>query len=210
MLPKDARIRAVYMNGSRTNPNTPKDVYRDYDIVYVVREFDSFTADNRWIDVFGHRFMLQMPEAMRFPSGDGHFTWMMLFSDGNRLDLTLIPIQKLELIGNDSLSIMLLDKDGILPQFSPASNKDYILTPPSKLFYMSCCNNFWWCLQNVAKGIARNELPYAMVMYNNVVREELHDMVSWYIGTLTDFSVSVGKMGKYFKNTYRQRFTNNI
>ena len=35
---KDERIRAVYMNGSRTNPNAPKDLFQDYDIVYVVRE----------------------------------------------------------------------------------------------------------------------------------------------------------------------------
>lgn len=197
---KDSRIRAVYMNGSRTNPNAPKDVYQDYDIVYVVEEFDTFTDDNDWIDVFGERFMLQMPEAMRDPSGNGHFNWMMLFTDGNRLDLTLIPIQKLTLITNDSLSITLLDKDGILPPFSPASDRDYMIAPPSELFYLSCCNNFWWCLQNVAKGIARNEIPYAMLMYHNVVREDLHDMIAWYIGVTTDFRVSSGKMGKYYKD----------
>lgn len=196
---KDPRIRAVYMNGSRTNPNAPKDIYQDYDIVYVVKDFDTFTANNDWIDSFGDRFMLQMPEAMRDPSGGGHFNWMMLFTDGSRLDLTLIPIQKLELIGDDSLSITLLDKDGILPPFAEASDKDYIIKPPSELFFLSCCNNFWWCLQNVAKGIARDELPYAMMMYHNVVREELHDMISWYIGVSTGFRVSEGKMGKYFK-----------
>lgn len=196
---KDSRVRAVYMNGSRTNPNAPKDSYQDYDIVYVVDEFDTFTADHSWIDIFGDRLMLQMPEAMREPSGAGHFNWMMLFTDGNRLDLTLIPIQKLELIANDSLSIALLDKDGILPPFPESSDKDYIVKPPSELFYLSCCNNFWWCLQNVAKGIARTELPYSMMMYHNIVREELHDMISWYIGLTTSFQVSSGKMGKYFK-----------
>lgn len=195
----DPRIRAVYMNGSRTNPNAPKDIYQDYDIVYVVDEFETFTADNSWIDIFGERLILQMPEAMRYPSGEGHFNWMMLFTDGNRLDLTLIPIQKPELIGNDSLTIPLLDKDGILPSFPLSCDKDYLIQPPSELFYLSCCNNFWWCLQNVAKGIARDEFPYAMLMYHNVVREELHDMISWYIGTITDFQVSAGKMGKYFK-----------
>ncbi|MFR1518848.1 MAG: aminoglycoside 6-adenylyltransferase [Clostridia bacterium] len=196
---KDPRVRAVYMNGSRTNPNAPKDVYQDYDIVYVVREFFTFLADNSWIDVFGDRLMLQMPEAMRNPSGRGHFNWMMLFTDGNRLDLTLLPIEKTELIGTDSLTTALLDKDGILPSFPEASDKDYRIAPPPALFYFSCCNNFWWCLQNVAKGIARDEIPYAMGMYHNVVREELHDMISWYIGVRNNFGVSAGKMGKYFK-----------
>lgn len=35
---QDDRIRAVYMNGSRTNKNAPKDLFQDYDIVYVVTE----------------------------------------------------------------------------------------------------------------------------------------------------------------------------
>ncbi len=195
----DPRIRAVYMNGSRTNPHAPKDIYQDYDIVYVVDDFESFTSGNSWIDLFGERLILQMPEAMRYPIGAGHFNWMMLFTDGNRLDLTLIPTNRLDLIGTDSLTIPLLDKDGILPTFPEATDTDYVVKFPSELFYYSCCNNFWWCLQNVAKGIARDELPYAMLMYHNIVREELHSMIEWYIGTTTDFKVSTGKMGKYFK-----------
>lgn len=195
----DPRVRAVFLNGSRANINTPSDRYQDYDIVYVVNDFESFIVDQHWIDLFGKRLMLQMPEIMRNPSGNGHFNWMMLFSDGNRLDLTLIPIQLLASFCNDSLTIPLLDKDGMLPKFPPASDIDYHITPPSELDFMSCCNNFWWCLQNVAKGLARDEIPYALMMYNTVVRKELHDMIDWYIGIKNGFTVSSGKMGKYFK-----------
>lgn len=195
----DERVRAVFMNGSRANPNAPRDKYQDFDIVYVVREFDSFLKDLHWIDRFGERLMLQMPEAMRDPCGDGRFNWMMLFTDGNRLDLTLIPIEKPELIGDDSATVVLLDKDGVLPVFYPASDRDYWVKKPDELFYFSCCNNFWWCMQNVAKGVARGELPYAMMMYHTVVRQDLHDMLEWYIGCRNGFAVSAGKMGKYFR-----------
>ena len=195
----DERVRAVVLNGSRANPIAPRDKYQDFDIIYVVRDVDVFTADHSWIDVFGKRLMLQMPEAMRDPSGKGHFNWMLLLDDGNRIDITLIPIQNMKLVGNDSLHVTLLDKDGILPLFPAASDKDYFVKPPSELFFLSCCNNFWWCLQNVVKGLARDELPYAMMMYHNVVRMELHDMVDWYIGMTNDFSVSAGKMGRYYK-----------
>lgn len=34
----DEQIHAVYMNGSRTNPNADKDIFQDYDIAYVVDE----------------------------------------------------------------------------------------------------------------------------------------------------------------------------
>ena len=43
---EDDRIFAVYMNGSRTNKNAPKDIFQDYDIVYVVGETSFFIEDN--------------------------------------------------------------------------------------------------------------------------------------------------------------------
>ena len=193
------RIRAVYMNGSRANPNSTRDKYMDFDIVYVVKDFETFISDSTWIDIFGERLILQMPEAMRNPDGSGHFNWQMLFTDGNRIDLTLIPYEKQELIQQDSATIVLLDKDSILPNFPPASDNDYLIKPPNKLFYDSCCNNFFWCMQNVAKGLVRNEFPYAIGMYNYIISAELNDMLSWYIGCENNFTVSSGKMGKYFK-----------
>jgi aminoglycoside 6-adenylyltransferase len=36
-------------------------------------------------------------------------------------------------------------------------------------------------------------------MFESVVRVELDEMVSWWIGTRHDFRISTGKMGKYFK-----------
>lgn len=41
----DERIRAVGMNGSRTNPDAPRDIFQDYDIVYFVTDMQPFLAD---------------------------------------------------------------------------------------------------------------------------------------------------------------------
>lgn len=196
----DARIRAVIMNGSRANPNAPRDIFQDYDIVYIVKNLDEFIKGYSYVDIFGPRLMLQMPETMREPMGDGRFTYLTLLADGNRIDLQIIPIEKWKmLVEKDSESILLLDKDGLLPPFPPNSDKDYHINPPTENDYFSCCNNFWWCLQNVAKGIWRDELLFAMDMYHHYVRDELNGMVEWYIGTQYDFAVSAGKKGKYFK-----------
>lgn len=43
----DDRILAVYMSGSRTNPNAKRDIFQDYDIEYVVKETKSFREDNK-------------------------------------------------------------------------------------------------------------------------------------------------------------------
>lgn len=204
----DERIRAVYMNGSRTNPNVPKDKYRDYDVVYVVTETAPFIADNDWICRFGNVAMLQEPDSNDMKGGfynEHHdffrrYAWLMLFNDGNRIDLSIeIKEEAATHFLEDKLTVMLLDKDGFLPIIPEPSDADYHIKKPNDEQYFACCNEFWWCLNNVAKGVARDELPYAMEMLNLVIRPMLNHVMDWYIGINTDFSVSAGKMGKNYK-----------
>ncbi|MFD2629464.1 aminoglycoside 6-adenylyltransferase [Oceanobacillus kapialis] len=201
----DERIRAVYMNGSRTNPNVLKDIFQDYDIVYVVTELAPFIKERAWIADFGKLLMMQEPDKNNFgkeiDSEILHsYGLLMLFTDGNRIDLQLKTKAKmLEEYELDKLTIPLLDKDNILPQISEPTDEDYHLQQPTKEAYDSYTNNFWWCLQNVAKGIWRDELPYAKQMFELTMRDALDVMVSWWIGIQTDFQVSTGKLGKYFK-----------
>ena len=195
----DDRIRAVSMEGSRANPAVPKDRYQDYDITYYVTDIAPFYNKPEWVvERFGEPLIMQMPEAMRWPDGGGHFNYMMIYPDGIRLDLTFQP--KIY-IDNGEPSVTLLDKDGgngFRPALPPPDDAVYHLSPPSPLHYYSCCNNFWWCLNNVAKGIARDELPYVMALLNEV-RSELHYMINWHIGVQHGFGLSTGKDGKYFK-----------
>lgn len=184
----DKRIRAVYMNGSRTNPNAPKDIFQDYDIVYVVTEIASFIKNKKWLHQFGDLLMMQEPDRNDQSRGsemifDRSYGFLMLFSDGNRIDLHIQTNEvMLEEYTNDKLTVSLLDKDNCLPPISPATDVDYYVHKPTEVMFSSCCNNFWWCLQNVAKGIWRDELPYAMQMFEYVIRAELDEMVSWWIG----------------------------
>ncbi|MGV3465073.1 MAG: aminoglycoside 6-adenylyltransferase [Heyndrickxia sp.] len=202
---EDERIRAVYMNGSRTNPNVPKDIFQDYDIVYVVTETTSFINEEHWIDIFGELLMHQEPDKVDKLLGlnmdfNLSYGYLMLFTDGNRIDLHIETKEKmLEGYTKDKLTIPLLDKDNILPLIAEPTDIDYQVKKPTEPMYMGCCNDFWWCLQNVAKGIWRNELPYAKQMFEYVIRGRLDEMVSWWIGMKNDFQISTGKMGKYFK-----------
>ncbi len=201
----DNRIRAVYMNGSRTNPNAPKDLFQDFDIVYVVTETASFIRDESWILHFGDLLMIQEPDKNDQACGertdfDRSYSYLMLFTDGNRIDLHIETEESMkERFVSEKLTLPLLDKDQILPAIDPPSDVDYHVCKPTEAMYAGCCNNFWWCLQNVAKGIWRDELPYAKQMFEQVIRQELDKMVSWRIGSEHNYKVSTGKMGKYFK-----------
>ena len=54
---EDENILAAYLEGSRTVPGVPKDIFQDYDLVYVVKETGPFIEDRKWIDRFGERFI---------------------------------------------------------------------------------------------------------------------------------------------------------
>ncbi|PFC89267.1 aminoglycoside adenylyltransferase [Bacillus anthracis] len=199
---EDERIRAVIMNGSRVNPHVKRDCFQDYDIIYVVKDIQSFTSNHNWIHRFGEIMIVQMPEEMSLvpPDGDGKFPYLMQFMDGNRIDLTLVPVELINnFVGQDSLSKLLLDKDNCIEEFPPASDKDYLIKKPTEKEFLGCCNEFWWCSTNVAKGLWREELSYAKGMLDGPVRDMFIVMLEWHIGMKTDFTVNAGKFGKHFE-----------
>lgn len=199
----DDRIRAVIMNGSRTNPNAPKDIFQDYDIVYVVTETESFIKDKKWIDVFGKLVIIQLVDEVDKAVGhkvqfENRYVYLMQFADGNRIDLTLktydLAVKEMK---SDKLTIVLLDKDGNLPKVTAATDEDYWVKRPDQDLYRACCNEYWWVMLYTAKGLWRDEILYSLEFLNSYVRPQLLKMISWYVGIQTDISCSIGKCGKY-------------
>ncbi|MBD5463687.1 MAG: aminoglycoside 6-adenylyltransferase [Lachnospiraceae bacterium] len=197
---EDRRILAVYMNGSRTNKNVPKDIFQDYDVVFVVIETKPFIEDKNWICKFGNVLYMQYPdEHPDFPSDKENFYgWLMQFDDGNRIDLHVeSAAHAKEHICDDKLCRILLDKEHILPKIPDSTDEDYHVKKPSEAQFQACINEFWWCSNNLAKGLWREEIPYVQDMANFVVRKQLEKMLSWKVGIKTNFNVSVGKSAKY-------------
>lgn len=198
----DERIRAVIMNGSRTNPNAPRDPFQDFDIVYIVTEVAPFRHNLEWIERFGEMMVMQLPDEMQDPppDPDGSYAYLMQFMDGNRIDLTFVSASQFRERDRDSLSLLLLDKDGIVEPFLPANESDYLPEPPTAKAFFDCCNEFWWVAPYVAKGLWRQEILYAKCLHDEVIRnQQLIKMLTWHIGRKTDFQVSPGKLGKYFQ-----------
>lgn len=202
---EDERVRAVYMNGSRTNKNVPRDIFQDYDIVYVVQETKPFYQDIAWIDRFGERLYMQKPEELDLAVGmdcnlDECYGWLIQFADGNRMDLHVVSIPfALQTIPDDKLCRVLMDKDGILPPVPEASDEQYWVKKPTQAEFTFACNEFWWCMNNVAKGMWRQEIPYVMEVIDFQVRPQLRQMLTWMAGVEQNFSCSVGKAGKYLE-----------
>src|SRR5512136_1010745 len=124
----DDRIRAVLMNGSRVNPNAPRDIFQDFDFIYIVTDVAPFRLNLEWIKRFGELMILQLPEDMQDPppDNDGGYGYLMQFTDGNRIDLGICPLEQVQEGLQDSLTVVLLDKDGIIGPLPPPSEKDYL------------------------------------------------------------------------------------
>ncbi|MGV3602611.1 MAG: aminoglycoside 6-adenylyltransferase [Dyadobacter fermentans] len=202
---KDNRILAVLQDGSRSNPNVTPDIFQDFDIIYVIEDLAPFLQDHSWVDVFGERMIMQMPEDMElYPADsglDGTFSYLMLFTDGNRIDLVMIPLQKLDQFTSDSLCKVLLDKNGIfsaspLPQASDAS---YWIQKPSERSFTDCCNEYWFTTASLGKALWRGEVVYVQELSNQVTRAALLQMLDWYIACRHDFKVDTGKWGKFYR-----------
>ena len=198
----DDNVRAVVMNGSRLNPHLKKDPFQDFDVVYLVRDVKPCTRNQEIVRYFGDIMILQTPEDMIEPppENDGHYTYLMQFVDGTRIDLSFYSLDHVAARVADSLSLVLLDKDQLLPELPPPSDRDYLPKKPTAKLFEDCCNEFWWVNPYVAKGLWREELTYARYMLDTVLRNEFMRMLTWYVGIQTDFQKSPGKLGKYIKN----------
>lgn len=202
----DPDIRAVLLNGSRANPNITPDKYQDFDIVYLVNNLSRFTDKHRWIQIFGEILICQFPDDMNLTAHPAEkpkpvgLHYLMQFKDGNRIDLTLFPLDKLETdFPTDSLTIVWLDKDQLFTGIARASDVDYLIQKPTQKQFSDTCNEFWWVSLYVAKGLLRSEITYAKEMLETVVRPMFMNMVEWHIGTQTNFAVSFGKGGRFMQ-----------
>ena len=191
---QDERIRIVTLEGSRANINIPKDEFQDYDVTYFVTDVESFTLKDEWLKSFGNIIMMQKPEDMElFPAEEKGYSYIILFDDYNKIDLTLLPLEELgNYLNDDKLIKIILDKDGRIQQAVVPTDMDYHIRKPSAREYDDCCNEFW-------NTMCRKEILFAIDHFNQIVRHELLRMISWKVGIETGFKLSVGKNYKFIE-----------
>lgn len=152
---KKLQIDAVALSGSRTDTKAPKDEFQDYDVVYVVDDLDNLTSDLAWLDSFGTRIIEQHNIL------GNRRLYLMLFEDGNRIDLTLCPKDHIqEWVDSEATYIVLEDKKGLFVPHSPSPQR-YWTSSASQIDFEKACNEFWWVSAYVVKGICRKQVVYS-------------------------------------------------
>ena len=187
---KTLQVEAVAMSGSRTDTKAPKDEFQDYDVVYVVDDFDNLMSDLSWLDYFGKRIIEQ--EVVL----DHRRLYLMLFEDGNRIDLTLCPKDHIqEWVDSEADYTVLKDEKGLFVPYSPSPQR-YWTSPASQTDFEKACNEFWWVSAYVVKGICRNQLIYATDHLYGICQQELLKVLAWQVAS-DKRTVDVGKNYKY-------------
>lgn len=199
---EDANIRALLLQGSRANPNARPDLFQDYDIACLVESVAPYRRDKRFLDRFGPRMIMQEPEAMGDPPpvGDGRYAFLLQLMDGRRIDLTFYPLERRAVVLQDSLTRVLLDKDGLVGELPPPTERAYFPEVPTNKEFADCCNEFWWVTPYVAKALWRRELIGAQQHLEAVLRPQLMQVLTWYFGIQTRFQRSPGKAKKNLKS----------
>ena len=189
-IAENLQAEAVALSGSRTNPQSPKDEFQDYDVVYIVDNLEGLISDLSWLDQFGKRIIEQ-----NVILGHRHL-YLMLFEDGNRIDLTLCPKEHIqEWVDSEAGFRVLKDEKGLFEAYQPNA-KRYWTAPPSEEEFAASCNEFWWVSAYVVKGIQRNQLIYANDHLYGICQQELLKVLAWQV-TSDKGVVDIGKNYKY-------------
>ncbi|WP_049501764.1 aminoglycoside 6-adenylyltransferase [Streptococcus mitis] len=192
-IAKTLQVKAVAMSGSRTNPKAPKDEFQDYDVVYVVDDLDNLTSDLSWLDLFGKRIIEQ-------EVGFGHRRlFLMLFEDGNRIDLTLCPKDHIqEWVDSEAGFTVFEDPEHLFEPYS--QNLERYWTPPAtETNFVKSCNEFWWVSAYVVKGICRKQVIYATDHLYGICQQEFLKILAWQVASDRG-KVEIGKNCKYLFN----------
>ncbi|CAM1667915.1 Aminoglycoside 6-adenylyltransferase [Streptococcus mitis] len=184
------QVAAVAMSGSRTNPKALKDEFQDYDVIYVVDDLDNLTSDLSWLGQFGKCLIEQ------YVLLDQRHLYLMLFEDGNRIDLTLCPKDYIqEWIDSEAGFTILEDPEHLFEPYSPNIER-YWTSPASAIEFEKTCNEFWWVSTYVVKGICRKQVIYATDHLHGICQQELLKVLAWQVATDKGM-VDIGKNYKY-------------
>lgn len=192
-IAKKLQVDAVALSGSRTNQKIQTDEFQDYDVVYIVDDLDYLTRDLSWLTQFGERIIEQEVTL-------GHRRlYLMLFEDGNRIDLTLCPKEDInEWVNSEAGFTVLVDDKGLFESYSSSPERFWI-HPASETDFKKACNEFWWVSAYVVKGICRKQLIYATDHLYGICQQELLKILAWQVAA-DKGTIDIGKNYKYLFN----------
>ena len=174
---QEEAIRLIIQTGHRLNRKAPIDLLRDYHYRLFVKDefFNKYLNDPDWITTFG-----EIVISKKTILSDQSYLIQIQFKDGVRLDLEFISINHLwAAIYEETLSRVILDKDGLLHSLDEPNDSAYYIQRPTGDEFNSLLNNIWWHQIEVAKALYQDEAPLVVAMYEGGLLEDITTLLSW-------------------------------
>lgn len=189
-IAESLQVEAVALSGSRADIHSLRDQFQDYDVVYIVDDLEDLISDLSWLDQFGSLLISQHNVV------EHRHLYLMLFEDGNRIDLTLCPKEYIqEWVESEANFEVIKDDEGLFEAYKPNA-KRYWIAPSSEEEFAAACNEFWWVSAYVVKAIRRNQLIYATDHLYGICQQELLKVLAWQV-TSDRRAVDIGKNYKH-------------
>lgn len=182
----EENIRAAFIIGSRARKDHPADEWADLDLIFLVENPQVYMESTDWLQHMGKpwvNFYERTP--------DGGFERRVLYEGG--LDVDFIPesVAGLRKVLDGDLPPMLVDilsrgfrilvdKDGLVGQFTAGKIQEPVPTPSSESEYLNIANDFWFHTVWTAKHLRRGELWWAKSCCDGYLKNLLLRMLEFH------------------------------
>jgi len=177
-------VRAMVLTSSRADPDAPRDILSDYDVILYTVDLAPFLERDDWFESLGPVLVTIRPGFQEM--GRWLATRLVLYEDGTKIDFGLRRMDDLQGLcstgspPDDHGYTVLLDKDGLTASLGRPTHKAYIPNVPMESEYASVVNDFWWDSTYVSRYLWREDLMAVKIMLDHVLKQdELRTMLEW-------------------------------
>jgi len=199
----------MLLTSTRAVPDATVDEFSDYDVVLIVENIDPFYRDRSWLQDFGEVLVAYWDPIYPDPDyGHEKFGNVTQYSDGLKIDFTLLPVSWLKQVSEASVLPaeldagyrVLLDKADLTKEMKSPTYKAYVQTPPTNEEYQRAINDFFSDAPYVAKCLLRGELlPLKWCLDYDMKHVYLRPMLEWRMEMDHHWAATIGSLSKGLK-----------
>lgn len=201
-------IRAVFQTGSRVNPVVSRDIMQDYDIIYCVKDVQTFIEPQGFLEKLGNPILVHTPHPKTATTMAPEKTHRLfaLYEEGFSVDFIFYPVEDIsELIAKETLLLILMDKDNLISQLPGSSDIGYRVTRPTKYEFAKVVEIYFYQITQTVKHLYRANAVAAIDEYDGA-RDALHQMLAWVTALEKDFKINVGKNYRFLDENLNEEW----
>jgi aminoglycoside 6-adenylyltransferase len=173
-------LRAAVIVGSRARLDPPPDDWSDLDLIVFTTAMDKYAADRSWLDHFGTAAIAVLERSRR-----GDAEWLIVYENGNKLDVLLAPVDASGPIDTAPYDIVLIYGARVLFDKSVPANRLNLdvhahAASPTSADFAGALNATWLIALRAAKYIARGDLWRAKGVCDEQLKARLLTMLEWH------------------------------